>query len=80
MCHIPVDSIEAQMVDKKQPEIPKKPEQKAQPGADAAKPQGNQQHNAMKTQHVIKEEVVVYNGIEVLNNAMDSLKKLLGHA
>lgn len=80
ICHIPVDSIEAQMVDKKQQETPKKAEPKSESPASDAKPQGNQQRNAMHTQQVIKEEVVVYNGVEVLSNAMDSLKKLLGHA
>lgn len=80
VCHIPVDSIEAEMIDKKQQEMPKKAEQKPESNAGGAKPQSNQQHNAMNGQQVIKEEVVVYNGIEVLSNALDSLKKLLGHA
>lgn len=80
VCAIPVDSIEAQQKDdKKQPE---QPEQKPAAPADEQQP-GQQGQQAMRGRRVETREVVVYNESDlevVLANAMDSLKKLIGHA
>jgi prepilin-type N-terminal cleavage/methylation domain-containing protein len=77
VCAIPVDSIEAQQKDKQQPEPSAAPEEKP---ADA-KNQGQQGQKVARGGHVVQtDEIVVYNGIEAVANALDSLKKLLGHA
>jgi|SRR3990172_4420329 len=70
VCEIPVDSIQAQQKDKKEPAPPKKDETKqpapgSKPAPGAQGKQGNSQ------------EVVVYNSIESLTNTLNNLTKLL---
>lgn len=77
VCEIPVDSIEAQMQEKKQPAM-KKEEPKADDSADKSQGQGQGQ-KVTHNKYVNPPEVIVYNEVEVLNNALNSLKKLLGH-
>lgn len=77
ICAIPVDSIEAQLKDKKPQREPTKKEE-AKP-APAEKQPGQSGEKVAMGQQVRSEEVVVYNGIEVVATALDSLKKLLGH-
>jgi prepilin-type N-terminal cleavage/methylation domain-containing protein len=80
VCAIPVDSIEAQ------PSYAEASEgtAKEKPAAPAdAKQQGQQGQKMVRSTHVQKKEVVVYNESDIeaaLANAMESLKKLLGHA
>lgn len=79
VCAIPVDSIEAQLKDDKKSE---QPEQKPAAPVDG-QPQGQQGQKMVRSTQVQRKEVVVYNESDLeaaLANAMDSLKKLLGHA
>jgi len=79
VCAIPVDSIEAQLKDDKKSE---QPEQKPAAPADGQQ-QGQQGQKMVRGTQVQRKEVVVYNESDLeaaLANAMDSLKKLLGHA
>lgn len=77
VCSIPVDSTQAEVSDEKKSIPPVKETQKPKNSADKTQQPGQQ--NAMNVVTGTSSEVVVYNGIEVLNNALDSLKKLLGH-
>lgn len=75
VCAIPVDSIEAQLHDEKEsPPVVKKEEKKPAASPEKATQSGQSvAHNQVSSQ-----EVLVYNGTQVLSNTLNSLKKLLG--
>lgn len=79
VCPILVDSIEAQNKEKKQT-TPKKEEQKSENPIDASKQPGQGQQQITHNKQIQTQEVIVYNEIEILNNALNSLKKMLGHS